>query len=105
MRRIFAPAFLRDAEQRERGRDLAGAAGDDEEIALADRRRGHVADHRDAPPEMEEPHGEAHDLQALAAAAEDDHGLRLGDHLHRLVDGAVVDPVEARPPSSASAPA
>ena len=94
MTRIARAGLLGDVEKGERGRDLARPDGDDEEVAAADRRRGHVADHRDGAAEMEEAHGEAHDLQALAPAAEDDHGAGVGDHADRRVDRLVVDLVE-----------
>ena len=43
---------------------------------------------------MEEPHGETHDLQLLAAAAEDDDAPGAGDALDDVIDGGVVESFE-----------
>ena len=56
--------------------------------------RGHVAFDGDGQAHVEQAHGEAHDLQLLAPAAEDHDLARGRDHLDRRVDVGVVQPVE-----------
>ena len=64
--------FTRDVGERARGREVARPGGGDEEIAGAERRRSHVAPDRDVAAHVEEPHGEAAHLQALAPETEHD---------------------------------
>ncbi len=78
--------LARNVDERARRREVARPGGDDEKITRANFRRPHVPPNRRIAAHVEEPHGEAARLQALAAETEDDDALRPDDLLDEPVE-------------------
>ena len=92
----FGTGLLGHPDKGDGGRNLARAAGNEEQVARADGRGRHVAHHRDGTAEVEEPHGKAADLHTFATAPIDRKVAGRRDRLDRSVDGRIVELVENR---------
>ena len=93
-KQVPGAAFLRHLHQRQHGRCFAGPRGDQEDVAFAERRHRHVADHRHGQAQMEQPHRETLDLQSFASAAIDADLAGAGKYRAGRVDCVFVDASE-----------
>jgi hypothetical protein len=81
-----------DIHQHLAGRQVAATGRDDEQVAGADRRRGHVPNHVRIDAKVKEPHGEALQRQPFAAGAVKGDASRREDFADQVVSRGVAQP-------------